>query len=111
MIDDPDMALYLVARLKGEVPFEARLGKYAAKAVVGKITDPARFSPWTVVSVDYAGDEWGIMCRMRAGDSDQVCHVSITHLMFERSTPFFRQIDKYQRHRIKKLKKHQAWVD
>ena len=34
--------------------------------------------------------------------------VSITHLGFHRNTPLSREIDLYQRHRIKKLKQQNA---
>lgn len=37
-------------------------------------------------------------------DTKAQCIVSITHLTFARRIPLFRQIDAYQRHRIKKLK-------
>jgi hypothetical protein len=34
--------------------------------------------------------------------------VSITHLTFNRNAPLFREIEAYQRHRIKKLKQQQG---
>jgi hypothetical protein len=36
--------------------------------------------------------------------TDEAFFVSITHLIFERKTPLFRQIDAYQRHRSKKFR-------
>jgi hypothetical protein len=57
-------------------------------------------------------DEWarrdggGITCRLDIGgpDTSTPYIVSITHLIFTRRSPLFRQIDAYQRHRIKKIK-------
>ena len=59
-----------------------------------------------VVSVFYMGEEGGIVCGLNIGgpDTKTPYFVSITHLTFERRMPLFRQIDAYQRHRIKKLK-------
>jgi hypothetical protein len=53
------------------------------------------------------GDEGGISCRLDlGGDEDQSpLIVSITHLTFNRRCPLFRQIDSYQKHRVKKLRK------
>jgi hypothetical protein len=59
-----------------------------------------------VISIFYMGEEGGIMCRLDIGGSDTKTPyiVSMTHLDFNRRVPLFRQIDAYQRHRIKKLK-------
>ena len=51
------------------------------------------------------GEEGGIVCELNIdGPKDEAFYVSITHLIFERKTPLFRQIDAYQRHRVKKLR-------
>ncbi len=60
-----------------------------------------------VVDIHYAGEEGGIVCKLnlRGSETKQAFYVSITHLIFERRMPLFRQIDAYQRHRIKKVKR------
>jgi hypothetical protein len=51
-------------------------------------------------------EEGGIVCGLDIGGPDTKTPyiVSITHLSFDRRMSLFRQIDAYQRHRIKKLK-------
>jgi hypothetical protein len=48
----------------------------------------------------------GILCGLDIGGAEtQAAHVvSITHLTFDRRVPLSREIEAYQRHRIKKLK-------
>lgn len=60
-----------------------------------------------VVSVDYAGDEGGIVCKLQLGpvDTREVVIVSLTHLLFDRRGPFAREIAKYQEHRVKRLRR------
>ena len=47
------------------------------------------------------------MCGLDIGGPDTKTPfiVSITHLIFDRRCPIFRQIETYQRHRVKKLKR------
>ena len=60
-----------------------------------------------IVSIFYAGDEGGIVRGLDIDGRDATAHVvSITHLGFDRRMPLSRQIEVYQRHRIKKLKQH-----
>jgi hypothetical protein len=63
-----------------------------------------------VIDVIYTGDEGGIICCLDiGGPHTKNAHlVSITHLGFSRNTPLSREIDVYQRHRIKKLKQQYA---
>ena len=63
-----------------------------------------------VIDVVYSGDEGGIVCCLDIGGPDaKVAHlVSITLLSFNRSVPQAREIETYQRHRTKKLKRQQG---
>ena len=63
-----------------------------------------------VTSVFYTGDMGGILCGLDMGgtETDYADVVSITHLAFDRRAPLSREIDAYQRHRIKKLKQQQG---
>ena len=60
-----------------------------------------------VISVDYAGDEGGIVCKLQLGpvDTPQVLIVSLTHLLFDRRGPLGRQIAEYQKRRVKRLRR------
>ena len=62
-----------------------------------------------VAAVHYAGDEGGILCALDFGDDTmkEVHIVSITHLAFHRGSPYARDIEVYQRHRIKKIRRLQ----
>jgi hypothetical protein len=59
-----------------------------------------------VTSIFYMGEEGGIVCALDIGGPETKTPfiVSITHLIFDRRSPLSRQINTYQRHRIKKLK-------
>ena len=63
-----------------------------------------------ITSVLYTGDMGGILCGLDIGGAEtKTPHVvSITHLAFDRRVPLSREIDAYQRHRIKKLKQQQG---
>jgi hypothetical protein len=94
MIDDPEKTDRLIAELKASLPVETRLSPILMRAIVKQTPDLAVPDSCNVVSIFYTGEEGGIVCGL----------VSITHLSFDRRMPLFRQIDAYQRHRIKKLK-------
>ena len=105
MIEDPEKAARLIDEMKAHLPIAARL----SGPLIGMLSErspelsiPTRCN---VVSVFYAGEEGGIVCGFDIdGPDGQVAYkVSITHLRFDRRVPLFRQIDAYQRHRIKML--------
>ena len=106
MIDDPDKTDRLVDALEASLPVETRLSASLIQTLSKRSPDVAIPARCNVVSVFYAGEEGGIVCALDIGgpDSKSAHLVSITHLIFERKLPLFSQIDKYQRHRIKKLK-------
>jgi hypothetical protein len=110
MIDDPDKTSRLFDALKASLPVEARLR--ASLIQLLSETNPGLTTPTKcdVVEVFYAGEEGGILCRLQLGQpDDHAAHVvSITHLVFERKLPFFRHIDAYQRHRVKKIKQREG---
>jgi hypothetical protein len=59
-----------------------------------------------IVRVDYAGDEGGLMCRHEfGGEGNPAVHVSLTQLAFAPGTPLARAIAKYQKRRIKRLRR------
>jgi len=105
MIDDPDKTGRLLNALEACLPVGTRLSELAIQAIkqsTGRLI-PTKCN---VVRVFYAGDEGGITCALDFGPDIENQHlVSITHLIFERKVPLYSQIDAYQRHRIKKLKK------
>ena len=90
------------------LPVEARLSTSVVQLLSNdspSVTIPPKCH---VVNVSYAGEDGGIVCGLALGgpDSRATHFVSITHLIFERKLPLFRQNDAYQRHRVKKIKQH-----
>ena len=106
MIDDAEKTDRLVAELKTSLPVETRLSQILMRAIVKQSPDLAVPDSCNVVSIFYMGEEGGVVCGLDIGGPDTKTPyiVSITHLSFDRRMPLFRQIDAYQRHRIKKLK-------
>ena len=106
MIDDPDKTERLIAALEASLPVEARPTAALMATLSQQSPDVAIPATCSVAKVFYAGEEGGIVCALDIGgpDGGTPYVVSITHLIFQRKLSLFRQIDAYQRHRIKKLK-------
>jgi hypothetical protein len=60
-------------------------------------------SELTITSVKNSGDISGIMCVIEDEEQRLVC--GLTHLIFERSCPLFREIEEYQKKRAKRIRK------
>jgi hypothetical protein len=107
MIDDPDKTKKLIAEMDAYLPLTARLSpslKGMIRRQVAPIIPPEQCR---VVEVFYMGDEGGISCRLELDrqDTHDPIIVSITHLNFNIRCPLYHQINCYQKHRVKKLKK------
>lgn len=107
MIDHAEKTQKLITEIEAHLPLQARLtpalkGMLQRQMAVNIPSDQCQ-----VVEVFYAGEEGGIACRLNlAGpDPEASTFVSLTHLIFRKSSPLYRQIDGYQKHRVKKLKK------
>ena len=113
MIDDPDKTQKLIADMKTSMPLTARLSP-SLKAIMRRqapgVLPPDKCS---VTEVFYMGEEGGISCHLDLDgrDTQDPFIASITHLTFDRRCRLFRQIDAYQKHRVKKLKKQQGRGD
>lgn len=110
MIDDPEKTALLISSLEKRLPIDAGIAKDLQRILSAKspeIPIPARAK---VVDVLNLGDEGGVACCLDIGGSEAtaVHIVSITHLLFDRRSPLFREIDSYQRRRIKKLKQQRG---
>lgn len=111
MIDNQEKTMQLITAM-AEVPvLTARLSP-ELKAIMRK-KDPTAVVPdtCTVGEIIYTGEEGGITCKLDFGHGNEkaVFLASITHLIFDRRCPLYRQITAYQKHRIKKLKKQSAY--
>jgi len=107
MIDDPQKVDGLMDMLKSAPPIQTTISPSLGRLLVEQ--SPNIPIPWrcSVIDVVYSGDEGGILCCLDIGGADTpVAHlVSITHLSFRRHLPLAREIEVYQRHRNKKLKR------
>ena len=110
MIDDLERTNFLLEKLKTVVPIEARLPQSLIRSLAEKSPEMPIPERCNVIDVFYTGDEGGIICCLDIGGSQtqDATLVSITLLGFHRNTPLSREIDLYQRHRIKKLKQQKA---
>ena len=106
MIDDPRKTDLLLSMLTEALPIEAHISQYLASELMDKKPDVAIPKKCNVTKVFYTGDMGGILCGLDIGGAEtKTAHVvSITHLTFDRRVPLSREIEAYQRHRIKKLK-------
>lgn len=110
MIDDPEKTARFISRLKERLPIDAAIAKDLQRSLAEKSPEIPIPAKCQVVDVLHLGDEGGVACCLDIGGSDTaaVHIVSITHLLFDRRSPLFRDIDAYQRHRIKKLKQQRG---
>ena len=106
MIDHPDQVERLMERLGAALPIPARVTpevQLALKKERGVAMPPSCSVTW----ISYAGDEGGIVCRVEADIAKtEAVFASITHLCFDPCLPLSREIVAYQKHRVKRLRRH-----
>ncbi len=109
MIDEPGKTSLLMAMMKEALPIPAIITPYLAGALGKNSPNIAVPSRCNVIEVTYSGDPGGIICRLDIDgpETKSAFLVSLTHLAFDRRGPLAREIEAYQRHRIKKLKRQQ----
>jgi hypothetical protein len=112
MIDDPEKTDGLMKMLKLALPIQANIPQSLGRSLAKRSPQIPIPGQCNVIDVVYSGDEGGIVCCLDIGGANTaVAHVvSITHLTFNRNTPLAREIEAYQRHRNKKLKRQQGRV-
>jgi len=105
MIDNPDQAARLLARLQAVLPLPVRVTPELAATIKTKNTATEIPSTCSITWFSYAGDEGGIMCRLDfAREIETATFASITHLRFDARLPVARDIAAYQKHRVKRLR-------
>ena len=107
MIDDAQKTDLLISMLKESLPIEANITAFLAGALADQSPDITIPKKCNVTNIFYTGDVGGILCGLDIGGAETKTPyvVSITHLAFDRRVPLSREIENYQRHRTKKLKK------
>ena len=106
MIDHPDQVERLMERLSAALPSPARVTpkiQLALKKERGVVMPPNCSVTW----ISYVGDEGGIVCRVEADVAKtEAVFAFITHLRFDPRLPLSREIITYQKHRMKRLRRH-----
>ena len=103
MLDNPKKTEPLLVALKSAVPFEVELMPALIEHLRVKNIATLNEIRQTVSDVSYAGDEGGIVCHI---DRERALVVSLTHVRMPRTMPLASAVIDYQKHRVKKLKKH-----
>jgi hypothetical protein len=107
MIDNPDQAERLLARLQAALPLPARVTPELAATLQTKNTESDIPSTCSITWISCAGDEGGIVCRLDfTREIETAAFASITHLRFDARLPLARDIAVYQKHRAKRLRRH-----
>ena len=106
MIDNVEKTLALMARLRAALPARA-VASRALRKMLEEESKPVLPRECRITEVRYLGDEGGIMCTLDfdIGDTKKAYIVSITHLRLDPGNPLAREVGKYCKHRIKRLKK------
>ena len=106
MIDNPDQAGRLFAKLQAALPVPARMtAELAATLQSGAAVIPIS-AVCSITSISYAGDGGGVMCELDLkNETGNAIYVSITHLRFDPRLPAARDITAYQKHRAKHIRR------
>ena len=105
MFDDPERASRPLAALKASLPFEVQLTPPLARLLREERVALAAGDRQTVSEVSYLGDEGGIVCHLAPPDGGKMAIVSLTHVGVPPSMPLAAEVLRYQKHRVKKLRK------
>ena len=107
VIDNPHQVEHLLDKMKASLPLTVAVPPAVAAIIQERSLAIQPAHECRVISVDYAGDEGGIVCKLQLGpvDTPQVLIVSLTHLLFDRRGPLGRQIAEYQARRVKRLRR------
>ena len=106
MIDNPEQAERLLARLQAALPVPARMMPKLAATLRTPETATEIPPGCSIIALHYAGDEGGIVCGLDvATATGSAAYTSITHLRFDPRLPLARDIATYQKHRVKRLRR------
>ena len=87
------------------LPFEVHLTPPLARLLREEQVALAAGDRQTVSEVSYLGDEGGILCHIVPPDGGKAAIVSLTHVRVSPSMPLATEVLRYQKHRVKKLRK------
>ena len=98
--------------IRAALPMQAHVGRDVLRTLCRETPEASLSHRCDVIEVRYAGDEGGVLCTLDFGDpaSKDVYIVSITHVNFERRNPLWRDIERYKKRRVKRLRRLQGGV-
>lgn len=106
-IDDPEEVERLMDGLNRLLPVTAEFEEKGWKQLMKEGPVPRGAPPSvTIEKLSYSGDYGGVLCHL--AEHSLVC--SLTHLRFKPNFPFYRDVTAYQKRRVKKLKKQEAFA-
>ena len=105
MLDDPEHTERLLAALKAAVPFEAEISPEALQQLRGRDGGSVWTARQTVRKVSCLGDRGGIACHLQPPQAQELAVISLTHIRVPPSLPVAAQVVRYQKHRLKKLRR------
>jgi hypothetical protein len=105
MLDDREQTDRLLVALKAAVPFEAQIDRAALQQLRGRNGGSVWTVRQTVRDVSYLGDIGGIVCHFQSPAAQEVAVISLTHVRVPPSLPVAAQVVRYQKHRLKKLRR------
>jgi hypothetical protein len=109
MIDHPITTADLLAKLKAALPIPARLTPELQASLSGQNAGANIPATAAIILLHYMGDEGGILCKLDLGQGiEKQAFVSITHLRFDPRMALAREIAVYQKHRVKRIRRHSA---
>jgi len=106
MIDCPEQSERPLAKLNVALPLAARVTP-ELQAKLRKQADSMEVpANGRIISVNYMGDEGGIVCRIDFGqETPKTVFASITQLSFDPRLPLAREMAAYQKHPVKRLQR------
>lgn len=108
MIDNPDQVERLLTKLKASLPIAVTVAPALAMTIRAEAPGADLPRQCHVTWASYSGDEGGIVCKLDFGIKEERAKeffVSITHLLVDRKAPLAREIEAYQKHRVKRLRR------
>ena len=105
MIDNPAQAARLLDKLGPAVPLPAYVTPELAAMLKAQAPNADIPAECLVIAIRDGGDEAGIVCKLAFGAGiTKAVYASITHLRFDPRLPVGKDIVKYQKRRIKRLR-------
>lgn len=105
VIDNPAQAARLLEKLGPALPLPAHVVPELATMLRAQALNVDLPTECLVIAVRDGGDEAGIVCKLAFGAGmAKAVYASITHLRFDPRLPVVKDIAKYQKRRIKRLR-------